>query len=73
MASWPAIQLLLALTLTNDWKTRQIDFVQAFPQAPIRVKQYMKLPKGITIEGIDDPSEWVCEALNNIYGGKDAG
>ena len=72
-ASWPAIRLLLALTLTEGWSTRQIDFVQAFPQAPIRVKQYMKLPKGISIPGMENPEDWVLEVHKNIYGGKDAG
>ena len=26
-ASWPAVRLMLALTLVNQWFTRQIDFV----------------------------------------------
>jgi len=72
-ASWPAIRLLLALTMVNDWKTKQIDFVQAFPQAPIKVVQYMKLPKGIEIEGVENPDDWVLEVHKNVYGGKDAG
>ena len=33
----------------------------------------MKLPKGIDIEGVDNPSEWVLELKRNLYGGKDAG
>ena len=72
-ASWPAVRLQLALTLVNNWYTKQIDFVQAFPQAPMLRKQYMKLPKGIAIEGVDNPDEWVLELKKNLYGGKDAG
>ena len=72
-ASWPAVRLQLALTLVNNGHTKQIDFVQAFPQAPMLRTQYMKLPKGIQIEGVDDPSEWVLELKKNLYGGKDAG
>ena len=72
-ASWPAVRLLLALTLVNNWYTRQIDFVQAFPQAPLTSPQYMKLPKGIHVEGVDDPRDYVLEVLRNMYGGKDAG
>ena len=72
-ASWPAIRLQLVLTLVHDWYTKQIDFVQAFPQAPIPSVQYMKLPKGISIEGVDNPNEWVLELHKNIYGGKVAG
>ena len=72
-ASWPAVRLQLALTLVHKWYTRQIDYVQAFPQAPIQVKQYMKLPKGISIEGVDNPDDWVLEVCKNVYGGKAAG
>ena len=57
----------------NNWFTKQIDFVQAFPQAPLDKPQFMKLPKGITIEGVDDPKDWVLEVKRNMYGGKDAG
>ena len=35
--------------------------------------QYMKLPKGIQVEGVDDPNEWVLELKKNLHGGKDAG
>ena len=73
MASWPAIRLLLALTLTEGWSTWQIDSVRAFPQAPMHVKQCMRLPKGIEIAGVDDPRDWVLEVHKNVYGGKDAG
>ena len=71
-ASWPTIRLMLVMSLMNNWCTKQIDFVQAYPQAPISHKQYVELPKGIKIEGID-PREYVFEAHKNIYGGKDAG
>ena len=72
-ASWPAVRLQMALTLVHNWYTRQIDYVQAFPQAPIQVKQYMKLPRGIAIEGVDNPDDWVLEVCKNVYGGKAAG
>jgi hypothetical protein len=71
-ATWPSIRLLLTLTILNGWRTRQIDFVQAFPQAKISHRQFVELPKGIEIDGID-PTEWVFEVINNVYGGKDAG
>ena len=72
-ASWPAVRLQLALTLVNNWFTKQIDYVQAFPQAPIQVIQYMKIPKGIDIDGVVNPEEWVLEVHKNVYGGKAAG
>jgi len=71
-ASWSSIRLLLAMSILHGWHTKQIDFVQAFPQAPINTPQFMEIPKGIEIEGVD-PKKHVFEAVNNIYGGKDAG
>ena len=31
VVSWPTIWMLLLLTLSNDWKSKQIDFVLAYP------------------------------------------
>jgi Reverse transcriptase (RNA-dependent DNA polymerase) len=72
-ASWPAIRLQLVLTLLNGWHTKQIDYVQAFPQAPIEVIQHAALPKGISIEGIGNPDDWCLKVHKNVYGGKSAG
>ena len=47
VASWESIRLLLAMTLRNKWKTRQLDYVLAFPQAPVERELYMQIPKGI--------------------------
>ena len=52
-ASWPSIRLLLTLSSIHNWKTRQLDFVQAFPQAEISHQQFVELPRGIEIEGVD--------------------
>jgi len=72
VATWSSIRLLLILSLIHSWHTVQIDYVQAYPQAPINKVQYMKLPRGIEIEGID-PQEHVLEVHKNVYGGKDSG
>ena len=34
VASWNAIHLLLTMILLHNWNTKQIDYVQAFTQAP---------------------------------------
>jgi Reverse transcriptase (RNA-dependent DNA polymerase) len=70
--TWPSIRLVLLLVLIHSWKTRQLDFVQAFPQVDISHQQFVELPKGIKIEGVSS-KDWVLEALQNVYGGKDAG
>ncbi len=72
VATWTSIRLLLTLALQHNWHTVQLDFVQAYPQAPISKVQYMEIPKGVRIPGVD-PKQTVLEVRKNIYGGKDAG
>ena len=73
VAGWTAIRLLLALVLLCNWKTVQLDYVLAFPQAPAVRDLYMEIPKGFTLDGVDNPKEWVLQVNRNLYGGKDAG
>ena len=72
VAAWPSVRALLVLVLINGWHTVQLDFVQAFPQCNVSHKQFMHMPKGITIEGVN-ADDTVLEVIKNIYGGKDAG
>ena len=73
VASWNSIQMLLTLTALHRWTTKQIDFVQAFAQAPIEKTLYMRIPAGIELEDNSDPKEYVLEIHRNIYGQKQAG
>jgi Reverse transcriptase (RNA-dependent DNA polymerase) len=70
--SWPTICLFLILTIINGWKSRQIDFVLAYPQAPVPRPTYMELPAGINFPGLQKNKQCL-EILQNVYGGKDAG
>jgi hypothetical protein len=47
---WFSLRTLLTLSLLNYWFTRQIDFVLAYPQAPIEFDMYMELPKGVEMK-----------------------
>ena len=47
MVTWYAIRLLLILAVLYGWSLRQVDFVMAYPQAPIEMDMYMDLPQGI--------------------------
>ena len=40
VATWNAIRILLALVLSMIWNTIQINYVAAFPQAPIEKTLY---------------------------------
>jgi hypothetical protein len=65
--------MLLTLTTVHGWHTKQIEFVQAFAQAPVEKTLYMKIPAGIELEGGADARDYVLEIHRNIYGQKQAG
>lgn len=73
VAKWNSIRTVLILSAMNKWHTKQIDYVHAFPQAPIDREIYMKIPKGFDLgEGID-PNDYVLQIHRNVYGKKDGG
>ena len=72
VASWNSIRTMLALTAAYGWHTQQIDYVLAFPQAPVEKEIYMKVPKGFVITG-KNPNDYVLKLNQNVYGQKQAG
>jgi hypothetical protein len=73
VAGWTAIRLILAMVLLMKWHTVQLDYVLAFPQAPAIRDMYMEIPRGFTLDGVENPKDYVLQVHKNIYGGKDAG
>ena len=72
VASWPAIRTMLSMVLLHGWHTRQVDYVQAYPQAPAGRPMYMQVPVGCEIPG-RNAKDYLLLIKRNIYGGKDAG
>ena len=72
VASWNSIRIMLALVAAMGWHTQQIDYVLAFPQAPVEKDIYMKVPKGFRITG-KDPTNYVLKLNQNVYGQKQVG
>jgi histone deacetylase 1/2 len=72
VVAWFSLRTLLTLALLNVWHTRQIDFVQAYPQAPIEFDMYMELPKGVEMADGSRKTH-VLKLLKNLYGQKQAG
>lgn len=71
VASWNSIRTLLILAAYHGWYTRQIDYVLAFPQAPIEREIFMKIPGGFKV--VDGKNEdYVLRLHRNVYGGKAA-
>ena len=72
VASWGTIRLLMVLVALNNWSTKQIDYVQAFPQAPVEKDLYLKVPTGFDIEG-GNKDDYALKLHRNVYGQKQAG
>ena len=53
VTSWRSIRLILSLVATNNWHTRQLDYVLVFLQAPVERELYMETPKGFEVESGD--------------------
>jgi Reverse transcriptase (RNA-dependent DNA polymerase) len=73
VASWNSVRMLLTMTVAHGWHTKQIDFVQAFAQAPVEKTLYMRIPAGMDLEDGSDPKDYVLKIHRNIYGQKQAG
>ncbi|KAI2497426.1 hypothetical protein MHU86_17084 [Fragilaria crotonensis] len=73
VASWNSVRMLLTMTVAHGWHTKQIDFVQAFAQAPVEKTLYMKVPAGMELEDGSNPNDFVLKIHRNIYGQKQAG
>ncbi len=70
--TWFSNRLLIVIGIIFCWALRQVDFIMAYPQAPIKCDMYMELPQGIRVsEG--DSKDYVLKLLKNIYGQKQAG
>ena len=72
VASWNSIRMLLTMTAVHGWHTKQLDYVAAFPQAPIERELYMKVPRGVEVEG-GNSEDHVLKLHKNTYGQKNAG
>jgi hypothetical protein len=72
VVTWFAIQLLIVFGILFNWALWQVNFVMAYPQAPIEMDMYMELPTGIhTKHG--NSKDYVLKLLANIYRQKQAG
>ena len=70
VATWIVIRFLMILCLMLGWKSKQVDFVLAFPQANIEHDMYMELPAGIIPK--DRNKDYVLLLRKNLYGQKQA-
>ena len=72
VVNWLSIRTLLAISLIHGLESRSIDFVLAFPQAPLEEEVFTELPYGF---GVDEAykRQHVIKLKKNLYGLKQAG
>ena len=72
VASWNSIRLLLTMTAVHGWHTKQLDYVLAFPQAPVEKELYMRIPRGFELHG-GNTKDHILKLHKNMYGQVQAG
>ena len=68
-AYWTSIRLLLTMLILHNRNTKQIDYVQSFPQAPAEKDLYLRVPAGFTVEG-GKKGEYALKLHKHVYGQK---
>jgi Reverse transcriptase (RNA-dependent DNA polymerase) len=51
VATWTTIRIVLIMAIKEKWCIKQLDFVQAYPQAPVETELYIEIPKGFVVNG----------------------
>eukprot|EP00957_Ditylum_brightwellii_P103940 7919757-Ditylum_brightwellii.AAC.1 len=72
VVTWFAVHLLLVLSLLYKWKTRQVDFIAVYPQAPIEYDIWMQLTSGIKTK-VGNSNTHLLKLGENLYRQKQAG
>ena len=65
VVQWSTIRVLLILILTNAWKTRVIDYTNAFPQANIDTDIFVETP---ALFGCRSGEDKVLKLKKSLYG-----
>jgi hypothetical protein len=60
------------MALLFNWKTRQINFALAFPQANVECDMFVDLPRGVTFPGAHRSTHCI-KLIKNLHGTKQAG
>lgn len=83
VVNWSTVRLTFILSLLKGFHAKQVDFIQAFTQAPLDCPIYMEIPAGFHVidgklqfagEHIKQTDKtYVLQLLKNMYGLKQAG
>ena len=65
---WSTVRLLLCTSISQGWKTKQVDFSNAFVQAELEEDVYIGLPSGFEGPEGQDRKEVVLKLNKSLYG-----
>ena len=65
VTAWSSFCLMLPMAATFYWHTVQLDYVQAYSQAPVERELYMEIPLGYNIEGKQASKDYVLKLHGN--------
>ena len=60
------------MTDIHGWHKKRIDYVTAFQQVPVERELYIKIPKGLGLQG-KNSCEYILKLHRNTYGQKKSG
>lgn len=72
VVTWFAVKIMITCSIHFGWSFCQVDFIQAYSQAPIEYDIYMKLPQGIVTHH-GNPKDHALQLLANPYCQKQGG
>lgn len=68
VVAWSTVRFLLILALVKNLKMRQVDYVQAFTQAPLEDDVYMQIPAGFYVDNPENNNHKVIKLKKTLYG-----
>jgi hypothetical protein len=68
VVSWSTVRLLLVTSITQGWKSKQVDFSNAFVQADLEEEVYLTLPAGFDGPSGEDRKDVVLKLKKSLYG-----
>ena len=66
--NWSNVRIIIIMAEMVEWKSRQIDYVLIFSQAPIDIHFHIHLPEGFHVDGKEKNVTYFLKLKKNIFG-----
>jgi hypothetical protein len=68
LVGWPTVRAAMLLSAAHGWKSRQVDFTNAFCQAPQKDLLYVSVPQFYKPQGCEDGADVVLRLKRSLDG-----